>query len=277
MATYVVAVSGGVDSVVLLHMLSQTNDHEIVVAHFDHGIRDDSAEDAAFVRALAQSYGYPFETRREELGPKASEERARDRRYAFLRSVAKRYAGQIVTAHHGDDVVETIAINFHRGTGWRGLAVLDSDVYRPLLHMTKDEVLTYARTHHLKWHEDSTNASNTYLRNRLRRSTRQLDDGVKRELLALHSQQRETKRQIEQAIVDLVGSGPSYSRYFFTHIPAGIAVECLRYVTAGRLTRPQLERVLLAIKTATAKSSYQAGSGLTFNFTTRNFSFSLLK
>lgn len=277
MATYVVAVSGGVDSIVLLHMLTQTSDHKIIVAHFDHGIRDDSAEDASFVGSLATEYGFTFESTREELGPHASEETARNRRYTFLRLVAKKYEGRIVTAHHGDDAIETIAINLHRGTGWRGLAVLDSDIVRPLLLHSKAKLIEYAQQRNLIWHEDSTNATTVYLRNRLRRLTQDLQPGVKRELLALRSQQVESKRLIEQAVVELVGLGPHYSRYFFTHIPSVVAIECLRYVTDARLTRPQLERALLAIKTAGVKHAYQAGSGITFNFTTRNFSLSLLK
>ena len=277
MTTYVVAVSGGVDSVVLLHMLSKVPDHEIIVAHFDHGIREDSSDDAAFVRKLADAYGYTFEMLREELGKKASEEKARARRYAFLRSVAKKHNGRIVTAHHADDVVETIAINFIRGTGWRGLAVLDSDIVRPILHTTKDELIEYARRHKLEWREDSTNASDVYLRNRVRRSAKDLEPGIKRELLALRAHQVESKQQIEKQIIELIGEGPSYSRYFFTHVPARVAIECLRQLTKGQLTRPQLERVLLAIKTAQPKSSYQAGSGLTFDFSTRNFSLTLLK
>jgi tRNA(Ile)-lysidine synthase len=276
-AVYVVAVSGGVDSIVLLHMLQQTTGDKIIVAHFDHGIRDDSAKDAEFVGLLADKYGFPFETKREELGIRASEETARNRRYTFLRSVAKKYEGQIVTAHHGDDAIETIAINFHRGTGWRGLAVLDSDIVRPLLSYHKAELIEYALQHNLAWHEDSSNATTVYLRNRLRLLTKVLQPGVKRELLALRIQQVESKRLIEQAIVELVGSGPQYSRYFFTHIPPVVAIECLRYVTDARLTRPQLERLLLAIKTAGITHTYQAGSGLTFNFSTRNFSLSLLK
>lgn len=277
MATYIVAVSGGVDSVVLLHMLTKTKDHEIIVAHFDHGIREDSAKDATFVASLAKRYGFQFETERAELGSDASEELARDRRYAFLRRVARKYDGRIITAHHGDDIVETIAINLHRGTGWRGLAVFDSDIVRPLVHLTKAEIVEYATQHALHWQEDSTNASDKYLRNRLRHSMDGLGSDVKRELLALRSQQVAGKQAIEKAVVELVGEGPQYSRYFFTHIPSQVAVECLRYITQAKLTRPQLERVLLAIKTAKPKTSYQAGSGLIVDFTTRNFSFSLLK
>lgn len=277
MAKYIVAVSGGVDSVALLHMLSKVEGHEVIAAHFDHGIRDDSHEDALFVAALAKKYGIHLESEREELGAAASEEKARERRYAFLRSVAEKHNGRIVTAHHADDTVESIAINMHRGTGWRGLAVLDSDVLRPLLHLTKQELLDYAQRHSLEWREDSTNASDAYLRNRIRKTTKILPLALKKQLLVLRTEQLKTKRMIQESVQELVGDGPEYSRYFFTHIPNIVAIECLRYITQAKLTRPQLERLLLAVKTASPKSSYTAGAGVTIDFTTRNFALSLLK
>lgn len=271
------AVSGGVDSIVLLDMLSRVPGHEIVVAHFDHGIREDSSQDATFVGELAARHGFVFETAREELGSEASEEKARERRYAFLRRVAKKYGGRIVTAHHADDAIETIAINIHRGTGWRGLAVLDSDIVRPLLQSTKADLLTYAQHRGLTWREDSTNASDAYLRNRLRRALVSLGAAEKQSLLWLRSQQLERKRQIDEEVSRLVGPGPDYSRYFFTHIPESVAIECLRYITKTKLTRPQLVRMLLAIKVAQPGTICHAGAGLTVDFTTRNFSPSLLK
>jgi tRNA(Ile)-lysidine synthase len=272
MSRYVVAVSGGVDSIALLDMLSQVPGHEIVVAHFDHGIRNDSSDDAQLVARLATKYGFAFETLREELGVGTSEEKARDRRYRFLREVAKKYNGRIVTAHHADDAVETIAINLKRGTGWRGLAVLDSDIVRPLLHTSKAELRDYAKRRQLEWHEDSTNADTTYLRNQLRETMKDLSDDERRQLLALRHQQMASKRLIDQEVARLVGPGPNYRRYFFTHIPKNVAIECLRFVTGTKLTRPQLERTLLAIKTATPGTTYQAGSGVSLRFSTRNFS-----
>jgi len=274
---YVVAVSGGVDSVVLLHMLKQQPDLELIVAHFDHGIRDDSAEDARFGEELAGSYGLAFETRREELGKQASEELARDRRYAFLRTIADKYKARLVTAHHSDDAIETIAINLSRGTGWRGLAALDSDVARPLLHMGKSEIIDYARTHNLDWHEDSTNASDAYLRNRVRRKTSSLPADEKRQLLGLRAHQLGSKKLIDEEVRKLVGEGPSYSRYFFTHVSDSVAIECLRLMTMARLTRPQLIRSLLAIKTMKPGSVFEAGSSVRFRFTSRNFVIELIK
>jgi tRNA(Ile)-lysidine synthase TilS/MesJ len=155
--------------------------------------------------------------------------------------------------------------------------VLDSDTFRPLLHLTKAELVDYALHHQLEWREDSTNSSDAYLRNRLRKKTQRLEDDIKRQLHALRAQQIESKHAIDAEVMALVGEGPSYSRYFFSHVPAAVAVECLRHITKGQLTRPQLHKVLLAIKTAKPKSSLTAGSGVTIDFTTRNFSLSLLK
>ena len=280
---YVLAVSGGVDSVVLLDMfahqagLAQASTYELVVAHFDHGIREDSAQDATFVAELAQKYGCAFESQREELGSGASEDMARSRRYVFLRAVAKKHAARLVTAHHADDCVETIAINMIRGTGWRGLAVLDSDVIRPLLDTSKQEILEYARTHQLEWHEDSTNVSDAYLRNRIRRKTSTMSDDSKRQLLGLRAHQIALKQQIDTEVRVLTDDSGEYSRYFFTHLDDAAAIECLRHVTQARLTRPQLIQAQLAIKTARPKSIYEAGSGVQFRFTSRNFAVELIK
>lgn len=274
---YVVAVSGGVDSVVLLHQLVQQPEVELIVAHFDHGIRDDSHSDATFVEALATMYGLTFETTREKLGQQASEELARNRRYEFLRTVARKYEAELVTAHHADDAIETVAINLTRGTGWRGLAVLDSDVSRPLIDMTKQDIIAYAKAHGLAWREDSTNASNAYLRNRLRKKTKDLSSDDKQQLLGLRTHQVASKKLIEDEVRRLVGDGPNYSRYFFTHADPKTAIECLRFIVRAQLTRPQLERALLAIKTSKASSTFEAGAGVQFRFTSRNFTVELIK
>ena len=273
----ILAVSGGVDSVVLLDMLANQPKLDIIVAHFDHGIRSDSAEDTRFVESLAKMYGLAFETRREELGPEASEELARDRRYSFLRSLAKKYKAHIVTAHHSDDVVESILINLYRGTGWRGLAVMDSDVLRPIWAMSKKDIIAYAKKHNLVWREDSTNSSDSYLRNRFRRALVGLSDDEKQQLLALWVSQKDIKFQIEAEVNKLVPSSEMYDRYFFIYIDDSSALECLRCMTKGLLTRPQLLNLLIAIKTLPANREFNAGSFVKVSFTSRNFMIKLLK
>jgi tRNA(Ile)-lysidine synthetase-like protein len=122
---YVVAVSGGVDSVVLLDALSKLPNLELVVAHLDHGIREDSIEDRRFVASLAASYGLVFEYGEGRLGSGASEATAREARYNFLRGVKMKHdAKAIITAHHQDDLIETAILNMLRGTGRKGLTSL---------------------------------------------------------------------------------------------------------------------------------------------------------
>ena len=273
---YLVAVSGGVDSVVLIDQLVKSNEHELIVAHFDHGIRDDSAADARFVEQLASRYHLPFVSMREELGKQASEERARRRRYDFLRAMAAQHQATIVTAHHADDVVETIAINLQRGTGWRGLAVLQApDIVRPLLHLTKQELMEYALAERLEWVEDSTNASDTYLRNRMRRRIgSQLSAVQKQALIEVWQSQTKLKGEIDGQITGLI-TPDEQSRYFITHIDGSVALELLRasiiVQASASPTRPQLQRALLAIKTARPHTTYEIGDGVKLRFTTRSF------
>ena len=274
---YVVAVSGGVDSVVLLDVLSKNPDLELIVAHFDHGIRDDSHEDAELVGELAKKYNLPFEMRREELGTGTSEELARDRRYIFLREIMKKYDAKLITAHHSDDVIESIAINLSRGTGWRGLAVLDSDVIRPMTGFCKADNIKYAIENNLVWHEDSTNSSDEYLRNRFRRVLDDFDEDKKRELLALWAQQKFLKQQIDNEVLRFTADCTNYSRYFYIFIDSSVAIELLRNITDGLLTRPQLMRLLFAIKTALPGKTFIAGNGIEINFTSRNFTVKLIK
>lgn len=270
---YIVAVSGGVDSMVLLDMMTRSNKGEIIVAHFDHGIRADSHLDAKHVKRAAQRYGLAFETRREELGPKASEALARERRYVFLRQMANKHNAQIVTGHHLDDLVETVAINVTRGTGWRGLSVLDSDILRPLIDIEKPVLIDYALRQNIEWREDSTNHDPIYLRNRLRQKTPALTSELKREIRALHAHQKQLKREIHQEVQKLIGEGPWYSRYFIAHAQTSVALECLRELTQGKLTRPQLARLLHAVKVAKPNTTFEAGEGIRAYFSTRQFSF----
>jgi tRNA(Ile)-lysidine synthase len=277
--TCVLAISGGVDSVVLLDKAVQGEFgfKKGVVAHFDHGIRSESKKDAQFVKELAQKYGLRFESKREELGKKASEELARNRRYIFLRTLAKEYKAKVVTAHHADDVVETVAINLTRGTGWRGLAVLDSDIYRPMLNLTKQEIKKYAQQHNLSWREDSTNASSVYLRNYLRRKINRIENDIKRQICALRDEQCYLKQQIDTELQNIFDKQTSLLRHFFIQIDEKMALECLRYLTKSRLTKPQLVGALHAVKTLKPGKFYQAGNGVVFHFSYRYFTVEMIK
>ncbi len=274
MKKLVVAVSGGVDSVVLLNMLVQQHDTELIVAHFDHGIRSESDADARFVHGLATAYGLPFFTKREELGAQASEELARDRRYAFLHEIANSHAAQIAVAHHGDDVIESVVINISRGTGWRGVSPMRrKGIVRPLLAMTKQDIYTYALRHNLEWVEDETNQSDLYLRNRVRQSLGLLSPSTKNEILNLRLKQGGLRDEIQQEIEDIAAhfDQKKYSRYFFIAITESIAIEILRYLVGYRITHPQARRGLMAVKTAQSGSIMQLGNGCRLEFQKTDF------
>lgn len=168
---YVIAVSGGVDSAVLLDVLSKLKKLELVVAHYDHGIRENSKDDRRFAQQLAKKYNLKFEYANGNLGKKASEVKARIARYSFLNQVVKKYNYlAIITAHHQDDVLETLIMNLLRGTGRKGLSSLRSNngIVRPLLGYSKQQITDYAVANCLKWHEDSTNTNTDYFRNWVR-------------------------------------------------------------------------------------------------------------
>lgn len=268
--SYVVAVSGGVDSVVLLHILSQMSEGAIgnkphnamrlTVAHFDHGIREDSAEDRRFVERLAGMYGLVFVFDEGRLGPAASEAVARDARYAFLKRVQQASGAKyLVTAHHEDDVFETAILNLLRGTGRKGLSSLRStdEVYRPLLTTPKEHVIAYAHKHGLEWREDSTNASDDYLRNYIRHNIMtRFDDAARERLRQLITTARQTNVEIDGLLAEqlhLQPSGDILDRHWFIMLPHAVA----REITAAWLRRlgvtdfdsRLLERIVVAGKT----------------------------
>jgi tRNA(Ile)-lysidine synthase len=274
---YLVAVSGGIDSVVLLDMLVTDRRHELIVAHFDHGIRPDSAEDARFVEGLAKLYNLPFVTKREELGSAASEDLARSKRYAFLNEEATKHNAIIATAHHSDDVIETIAINLSRGTGWRGVAALGNmSIARPLLDLTKSDIRKYAGAKRLEWAEDSTNNSDAYLRNRLRqRIATSLSEKTKKELLVIWERQLILKKEIYKEEDTLIQVGQDQSRYILINSDSRTAEELLRRMIMKKAgvacTRPQASRALLAVKTGKPGTIFEIGARCRLHFKVQTF------
>lgn len=264
---YIVAVSGGVDSVVLLHMLVEnlrqrdlnpppgsTSRPRYIVAHFDHGMRADSAEDAVFVGKLAASYGLEFETKRVELGANASEQVAREARYGYLKELKQRYkAEKIITAHHQDDLIESMVTNLLRGTGPRGLLPMSNvaDIVRPLLRKSKADLVKYARTHRLQWREDSTNSDEKYLRNYIRAHiTPRLDQ---KEFLRLHDRLQTVYDEIDHLILGFLPKRNIVKRAAFVTLPYVIQKEVIRVwmklQQIENVNRQQIERIVAAVKT----------------------------
>jgi len=283
--TYIVAVSGGVDSVVLLDMLAHIADVQLVVAHFDHGIRQESADDAQFVAKLAKKYNLSFESERAELGPDVSEAIARQHRYAFLRKVAKKYAATaLITAHHQDDVIETSMINIIRGTGRSGLSSLSStnEIIRPLLQIPKAELISYANERDLKWREDSTNNDTKYLRNKIRHKVvAEMTLQQRSEWLQVLDTIKVTNQKLDAEIQTILRRGLHkdnlvLSRAWFTMLPHAVSKEVIRVLLlrAGvkDIDRKTIERVTVQIKTLPAGKVIQV-SGVHIMLTKRSARF----
>jgi len=258
---YVVAVSGGVDSVALLHLLMQLPELQLTVAHYDHGIRPDSIIDRKLVQLTAQQYGVPFVYYTGKLGPKASEAAARAARYQFLHQVRQASgAGAIITAHHQDDLLETVILNLVRGTGRRGLSSLKSTdvVKRPLLHVPKKELLRYAEEQGLNWREDSTNSDEKYLRNYIRhRILPRFAESDREALLTTIQNAHRHNAALAGELANYLHLQPQthkLKRHDFIMLPHTVArevmAEWLSLRTSAELSRAMLERLVVAAKTA---------------------------
>ncbi len=167
------AVSGGADSVALLfamYLLKDKLDITLEAAHFNHCLRGaESDRDEQFVRELCGRYDIPLHIGRAAVtaGKKGLEAAARDARYAFLQTLP----GKIATAHTADDNAETVLMHMVRGTGLKGLGGITpvrGNVIRPMLQVTRQQVLAFLGEYHLTSVEDSSNGTDAFLRNRLR-------------------------------------------------------------------------------------------------------------
>jgi len=257
---YIVAVSGGVDSMVLLDILAQKKYLQLAVAHYDHGIRQDSGEDRKLVEGAAQRYGLPFVYEEGGLGAQTGEAAARAARYAFLERVQKEQgASVIILAHHQDDVLETAILNILRGTGRRGLTALASTPtrLRPLLDVSKTDILAYAKQHGIAWREDSTNADQRYLRNYIRHTLLpQFNEAARRTLLQIIADMRQQNEDINRLLADCLAAwtvGTCMNRRQFTLLPHAVAKEMLaawlRQNGLLSYDARTLERVTIAAKT----------------------------
>lgn len=169
----VCAVSGGADSVALLfalYLLREKLEISLSAAHFNHGLRgEESDRDEAFVRELCDRYHIPLTVGCGKVvpGKKGLEAAAREARYAFLKCLQ----GKIATAHTADDNAETVLMHLVRGTGLRGLGGImpkNGKLIRPMLSVTREEILAFLDEYHLVYVTDSTNETDSFLRNRLR-------------------------------------------------------------------------------------------------------------
>lgn len=178
----IVAVSGGPDSLALLHILWEIREEygiSLVVGHLNHGLRPEAEKETSFVRNIANRLGIPFhwkkaDVRRRQLDHKLSlQEAAREIRYEFLLAASRKYgAERIALGHTADDQAESLIMRFLRGAGTRGLAGIppkrDEIFIRPLIRTWRAEIISYLEERGIDFLSDPSNRSLRYLRNRIR-------------------------------------------------------------------------------------------------------------
>lgn len=200
----IIGISGGVDSMVLLHAMTMKN-YPVIAAHFNHNLREGSDKEAEFLKDYCLQESLPFRegsgdvSQYSEENNLSIEEAGRILRYQFLFEVARtEKAGAVAVAHHADDQIETILMNLLRGAGAKGLAGMKPisvpnpwsstiPVVRPLLDFDKQELIRYQEEHQLPVLEDPTNTDESYFRNRIRHTLipqlEELKPGVRSRLL----------------------------------------------------------------------------------------------
>lgn len=219
--TVVAAVSGGADSVALLHALHRLG-FPVTIAHLNHQLRGrDSDEDEAFVCQLAAELDLPFTVNSVDVRTQAASEglsiemAARQARHDFFAEFGDT---TVALAHHADDQVETFILKLARGAGTEGLGGMayrqqmgNLQLIRPMLDLSRNDILAWLAEHRLEWREDASNADETYLRNRVRHSIlprleQELNPNIRETLLRTMDILREEDEWMTEAVA---GIGPN--------------------------------------------------------------------
>ena len=280
-----VGVSGGLDSLVLLHLLHFDpffNDLKLVVGHFDHGMRQESDRDALWVRGLATSWGISCETRR--TGKiLSSENDARKARYKFFEETRTSWALKwVLTAHHADDQAETVLFRILRGTGLFGLGgipeVRSPGIIRPLLPFCRYELEEYAEQIGIKPLQDPTNLDSRFARNALRNEIlpkikETVAEGARSSLVRLGQIAREDQSAwnsvlqnvYDGLILDSNSDRVVLDREIFLSFNDDACAIILRDLTRRlgfRLTEVATRSALAFARTSKSGSSFQLGSSV---------------
>lgn len=176
--TVVCATSGGVDSMCLLNILLKYNNIKIICAHVNHNLREESFEEYEFVKKFCNKNNIVFEgITLDKINKGNLEYEFRNMRYDFFENIVNKYnAKYLLTAHHGDDLIETILMKIVRGSSINGYGGFDKvsmrsgySILRPLIFTTKDALYKYAMDNNIEYREDKTNNCDDYTRNRYRK------------------------------------------------------------------------------------------------------------
>ena len=173
--TVIISCSGGPDSMCLYDILLKLKkdiNFNLVCAHINHTRRKDSDKEEEFLKNYSIDNSIPFEVRKLTKFTDNFQQDARNKRYKFLNEVLTKYNGTyIMSAHHGDDLIETILMRLSRGSnlsGYAGFKIKTGNLVKPLIFYTKDDILAYNKKNNVSYKSDKSNKSSKYTRNRYR-------------------------------------------------------------------------------------------------------------
>ncbi|MCD8453337.1 tRNA lysidine(34) synthetase TilS [Tenacibaculum finnmarkense] len=209
-----IAISGGVDSVVLTHLLHQLK-YDISLAHCNFQLRSDQSDlDEKSVKNLGKELEIPVFSTRFETSKYANQNKlstqlaARKLRYNWFDELLKKHDfDYVLTGHHADDNLETVLINLTRGTGLDGLTgipAINGTIVRPLLIFSREKIENFALENNIKWREDASNAETKYLRNKIRHQVIPILKELNPSLLKAHLKTTDFLKQSQQIITDKV-------------------------------------------------------------------------
>ena len=283
----ILCVSGGSDSIALLHLCHQLNQlfrWQLHILHFHHGLREESDEEARFVRNLSQSLNLKFHlrtTRDFQSETSGLQAKARNwRRAEALKLREEIRADSILTAHHGEDQLETWLLKWLRGahlSGLQGMSRFDPPFIRPLLDFRKEVLSDFLKENGFEWREDASNQDSKYMRNRVRNELLPLlrtlsREGIESRIRDLDSQSRLLQKELEsQYQIWLEKIGPvselpiSVIESESEFLQQEILVRFITGKTGIALSYRQLEKIWTLVRNSTNPWSYHLEGEWTIN------------
>lgn len=272
--TYVLAISGGIDSMVLLDLFIKA-EFSIVVVHFDHQKRSDSSLDHELIQAICLNHKIPYYLFKLNLDDKNFQANARASRQHHLEEVATLHqTNSIVTAHHLDDLIETVLIKMIRGASFLGLSGIRFETIihgfsylKPLINYSKDEIMTYAAENNIQYLEDSTNSSNLYLRNQIRNSLVPIlttESEIRYQIQKLSDLFYQTHLFIRQQSLTFLSNQTQFSLPAFMHLNPIIQADIIAYLLESinfELKTSLIDEIIKQLSSEKANLLIKLGNG----------------
>lgn len=225
-------VSGGVDSMVLLHTAVQIISADFLhIFHLNHNTRDDSDKDALLVETMAKKYGIGCTVEKLKTSPKQNKEQfwRQERQRLSLKCLEKENCVQVLTAHHATDLTETMIFNLTKGCGLAGLSPFDLST-KPFWNLPKTSLLEYAQKHSLVWQEDASNTDMHFSRNKIRHEVLPILKQITPNLEQVFVKERMLFADLEEYInkeVSLLAEQKSMKKDVFLALPRYLQISLL--------------------------------------------------